>query len=128
MDGFCAVTLLETVTRDPHDRAAWKKGNPKFGAIHRGRTYLFTSPEHQQKFLANPDAYAPVLSGCDPVVFAERGELLDGKRAYGLITPDKRIYLFADEAALRKFNQSPAPYAAAAQQATLRTDGSHVYR
>jgi YHS domain-containing protein len=127
MDGFCPVTLLETVSRDPHDRSAWKKGNVKFGAIHRNRTYLFTSAEQQQKFLANPDAYAPVLSGCDPVVFAERGELLDGKRAYGLITPDKRIFLFADEAALRKFNQSPGSYAAAAQQAMLR-DAGHVYR
>ena len=127
MDGFCPVTLLETVARDPHDRSAWKKGNVKFGAIHRNRTYLFTSAEQQQKFLANPDGYAPVLSGCDPVAFAERGELLDGKRAYGLITPDKRIYLFADEAALRKFNQSPGSYAAAAQQAMLRDPG-HFYR
>lgn len=128
MDGFCPVSLVETVSRDPHDRAAWKKGNPKFGAIHRGRTYMFTSAEQQQKFLANPDAYAPVLSGCDPVAFAERGELLDGKRAYGLITPDKRIYLFADEGALRKFNQSPGSYAATAQQAMLRNDGGNVYR
>jgi len=127
MDGFCPVTLLETVARDPHDRAAWKKGNVKFGAIHRNRTYLFTSAEQQQKFLAEPDVYAPMLSGCDPVVFAERGELLDGKRAYGLITPDKRIFLFADEAALRKFNQSPGSYAAAAQQAMLREAG-HFYR
>ena len=128
MDGFCPVSLLETVTRDPHDRGAWKKGNPKFGAIHRNRTYLFTSAEQQQKFLANADAFAPVLSGCDPVAFAERGDLVDGKRAYGLITPDHRIFLFADEEALRKFNQSPGSYAAAAQQAMLRSDSGAMYR
>src|SRR5205823_3446037 len=88
LDGFCPVTLLETVARDPADRSAWRKGDRQFGAIHRGRTYLFTSAEQQQKFLANPDAYAPALAGCDPVRYAERGEVVDGKRAYGLVTAD----------------------------------------
>jgi YHS domain-containing protein len=120
LDGFCPVTLLDTVAKNPADRSAWKKGNPQFGAIHRGRTYLFASAEAQQKFLANPDAYSPVLSGYDPVRYAERGQLVDGKRAYGIVTPDQKIYLFADEAALAKFNRAPGIYTAAVQHAMTR--------
>jgi YHS domain-containing protein len=128
LEGFCPVTLLETVARDPADRAAWKKGDRRFGAIHRGRTYLFASAEQQQKFLANPDAYAPVLAGCDPVHYAERGEVVDGKRAYGLITPDRKIYLFADETSRNRFEQAPGAYSNAIQQAMLRSDSGNLYR
>jgi thioredoxin-related protein/YHS domain-containing protein len=128
LDGFCPVTLLEMMARAPADRAAWKKGNVKFGAIHRGRTYLFTSAEQQQKFLANPDAFAPAFSGYDPVHYAERGELVDGKRAYGLITPDKHIFLFADEPALQRFRQAPTRYTGALQQAMSQGAGGTSYR
>jgi YHS domain-containing protein len=128
LDGFCPVTLLETVARDPSDRTAWKKGDKQFGAIHRGRTYLFASAAHQQRFLANPDGFAPVLSGCDPVRFAERGEFVDGKRAYGIITPDRQIYLFAEEATRNRFEQSPASYSGAIRQAMQASAGNSVYR
>ena len=116
------------MANNPSDRAAWKKGDRKFGAIHRGRTYLFVSADQQQKFLANPDAYAPTLAGCDPVRFAERGEMVDGKRAYGLVTPDRRIYLFADEASRSRFEQSPAAYSNAIQQAMLKSESGNTYR
>jgi YHS domain-containing protein len=129
LDGFCPVTLMETMAQNAGDRAAWKKGNKLYGAIHCGRTYLFTGPEQQQKFLSNPDAFAPALAGCDPVRYAERGELIDGKRAYGLLTPDKQIFLFADEATLNRFKQSPASYANVIQQAQVQTERqSTLYR
>ena len=128
LDGFCPVTLVETVLRNPQDRSAWKKGDPQFGAVHRGRTYLFTSAEQQQKFLQRPDAYAPMFSGYDPVRYAERGEIVEGKRAYGLLTPDQRLFLFADEASYNKFNQSPGNYISAARQAMLGSDAATKYR
>ncbi len=128
LDGFCPVTLREVIEQNPGDRAAWKKGDRRFGAVHNGRTYLFVSAEQQQKFLANPDGYAPVMSGYDPVLFAERGQMVDGKRAYGLITADKQIYLFADEASLNRFKQSPENYAGAIQQARARAEGGNLYR
>jgi thiol-disulfide isomerase/thioredoxin/YHS domain-containing protein len=129
LDGFCPVNLLETVARDPADRSAWKKGDKAFGAIHLGRTYLFTSAENQQKFLASPDAYAPALAGCDPVHFAERGELVDGKRAYGMITPERQILLFADETTRNRYEQSPAAYSSAIQQAMRPNVGAgNLYR
>jgi YHS domain-containing protein/thioredoxin-related protein len=128
LDGFCPVTLREVIDHNPGDRGAWKKGDRRFGAVHDGRTYLFVSAEQQQKFLANPDAYAPVLSGCDPVLLAERGQMVDGKRAYGLITADHQVYLFADEATLNRFKQAPGNYAGAIQQAKARAETGNVYR
>jgi len=128
LDGFCPVTLMETMAKNPADRGAWRKGDKKYGAIHRGRTYLFVAPDTQQRFLANPDAYAPVLAGCDPVRFAERGEMVDGKRAYGLLTPDKRMVLFADEFSRNRFEQSPDTFTPAIQQAMLRSGEGNLYR
>jgi YHS domain-containing protein/thiol-disulfide isomerase/thioredoxin len=128
LDGFCPVTLMDAMGQGTASKGAWKKGSKQFGAIHNGRTYLFTSAENQQKFLSNPDAYAPALSGCDPVVFMERGQMVEGKRAYGIISPDKHMYLFADEASRSRFEQAPAAYTAAVQQAMARSTGGSLHR
>jgi YHS domain-containing protein len=88
----------------------WKKGKPQFGAIHRGRTYLFLGPEQQKLFLENPDMLSPVLSGNDPVEFVDRGRLVQGKRKHGL-EYGGQIYLFGSEANLEQFSRSPRPYA-----------------
>jgi YHS domain-containing protein len=115
------VTLLET--------KKWQKADPQFGAVHRGRTYLFASAEHQKKFLANPDAFAPVLSGYDPVRVATTGQLVEGNRAFGVITHgDHRIFLFADKAALEQFERSPRDYSGPAYQAMQRSDMTPTYR
>ena len=44
LDGFCPVQLTE--------KGVWSQGNRRWGAIHRGRTYLFAGPEEQRRFLA----------------------------------------------------------------------------
>lgn len=119
MEGYCVVTLAEEVK--------WKHGDKRFGAIHRGRLYLFLSAEAQKKFLANPDHYSPVLSGYDPVQFAESGRLVEGKRAHGL-TYNEQVYLFADEESLKKFQASPRPFADTVYQAMLRNDNATKHR
>jgi hypothetical protein len=54
---------------------------------------------------------------------------VEGKRAHGLITPgDNRIFLFADEAALEQFKQSPRMYAEPAYQAMMRSETTPSYR
>jgi YHS domain-containing protein len=121
LDGFCPVTLLETMK--------WKKADPQFGAIHRGRTYLFANAEQQQKFLANPDGFAPVLSGYDPVKFATTGQLVEGNRAFGVISPrERRIFLFVDAASREQFEKSPRAYTEQAYQAMQRSETSPTYR
>ena len=107
MDGFCPVTLLE--------QERWVKGDPRWGAVHRGCTYLFLSQQHQQRFLADPDRYSPVLSGFDPTRYVDRGELVPGQRAHGMWFRG-RTYLFADEQSLDRFSQAPEFYAQRAHE------------
>lgn len=115
LDGCCAVTMVET--------RKLKKADPQFGAVHRGRTYLFVSVEQQTKFLADPDRYAVILSGYDPVRFAKTGELVEGKREFGMMYQQK-IYLMADEESLNQFSASPQFYSTSAHQAMLKTEMS----
>jgi YHS domain-containing protein/thiol-disulfide isomerase/thioredoxin len=103
MEGYCPVTLMGS-------NAQWKKGDARFGAIHRGKTYLFAGEEEQRAFLANPDAYSPILSGNDPIAFVEQGQVVPGKRTHGIFY-GKQVYLFASEQNLQKFWQSPQRYA-----------------
>lgn len=120
MDGFCPVTL--------RDNMKWQKGDKQFFAVHRGRTYYLATAAERAKFLANGDDFAPVLSGYDVVRFAQKKELIDGKRAYGLMTPDKQIYLFADKQSLEQFEKSSGAYATTARQAMIRSDSGSLYR
>jgi protein disulfide-isomerase len=111
LDGYCPVSLCE--------RQQWVMGDRRWGAIHRGRTYLFVGPDQQRRFLADPDRYAPVISGNDIILAAEQGQAVPGTREHGVFFGG-RVYLFSSEASLEKFSQNPAAYANQALEA-LRT-------
>ncbi len=68
LEGYCPVTLVE--------QGKWVKGDAKWGAIHRGKTYLFAGEQQQKRFFGALDKYAPVLSGYDPVRYVETGALI----------------------------------------------------
>jgi YHS domain-containing protein len=119
LEGHCPVTLIE--------KNAWEKGNPKIGAIHRGRTYLFVGPEEQRRFLERPDAYSPVLSGNDAVEFVDHGRLVTGTRRHGL-EYHQQIYLFATEASLERFAKSPRRYAISVFQAMQQAPSGQTSR
>jgi YHS domain-containing protein len=102
LSGYCPVMLVE--------RQAWVMGNPTWGVVHRGRTYLFLGPQEKEKFLADPDRYSPVMSGLDPVLALDNRVTVEGKREFGVFL-DGRVYLFADEASLQRFQQNPKRYA-----------------
>jgi YHS domain-containing protein/thiol-disulfide isomerase/thioredoxin len=112
LDGFCPVTLVE--------QARWQVGDRRWGVIHRGRTYLFTGPEQQKKFLANPDRYSPAISGQDVVLAMDYGQQIDGRRALGL-EYQNRMYLFSSDASRQAFVQNPTRYAAEVLQAEAPT-------
>jgi hypothetical protein len=68
--------------------------------------------------MANPDRYAPVLSGHDVVVAVDQNRLVPGLRKYGVFyDKDKQVYLFASQASRDRFAEAPERYAAAVQQA-----------
>jgi protein disulfide-isomerase len=119
LDGFCPVTILE--------QTKWTKGDPQFGAVHRGRTYLFATAAEQQKFLVDPDRYSPVLSGCDAVQYLERGEMVEGQRKFG-VAYRNQLFLFADAASRDRFEKSAANYATGVSQAMLRSETGVIRR
>jgi YHS domain-containing protein/thioredoxin-related protein len=109
LDGYCPVHLME--------QGNWTKGDAAFGAIHRGKTYLFISKQCQERFLANPDRYSPAFDGNDPVQLMDRNQTVPGRREIGCylgVEPNRRIVLFADEASYQAFVRNPQRYAAGA--------------
>lgn len=115
MEGCCPVTLVE--------QSNWLPGSPQFGAVHRGRTYLFQGAVEQQQFLASPDRYSPVLSGFDPVRFVELGQSVEGKREFG-VSFEEKIYLFADADARDRFESNPYHYSQAAHEVMRQSDAA----
>ena len=107
LDGYCPVRLAE--------ETRWVLGDVRWGLIHRGRTYLFAGPEERDRFDVAPDRYAPALSGNDPVLAVERGEMVPGHREYGAWF-EKQVYLFSSETTFQKFNADPYRYVSALQR------------
>jgi YHS domain-containing protein/thiol-disulfide isomerase/thioredoxin len=116
-DGFCPVTMKR--------QWQWAQGDIRYGAEHRGRTYLFVNQACQQEFLANPDAYSPVLSGMDPVLHLEQAQSVPGKRQYALEYKGQ-FYLFSNEQTLNRFWQNADQYTAGVQQAMNSGQGRMV--
>jgi YHS domain-containing protein len=119
LEGYCPVTLT--------DRGVWTEGRAQWGVRHRGRTYLFAGPEQQQAFLANPDRYAPALSGDDPVLAFESGRTTPGRRAYG-VTYQSRMYLFASPETRATFSANPDRYTARVMLAERPAPGAEATR
>jgi YHS domain-containing protein len=121
LEGYCPVTLV--------DQGAWAEGRVQYGARHRGRTYLFAGSEQQQTFLANPDRYAPALSGDDPVLAMESRVSTPGQRRYG-VTYQSRMYLFTSPETRAAFSADPSRYSAAvlvAERGPQVADGTRRY-
>ncbi len=108
MEGYCPVTLS--------DSNKWVKGDKRWGARHRGRVFLFQSLAAQQKFLADPEKYSPILVGYDPVALTKQGAFEEGKREHGIRYKDQ-IVLFNSESALEEFSAAPQHYMTGVQQA-----------
>ncbi len=118
LEGYCPVTLAE--------KQAWAEGRPQYGVRHRGRTYLFAGPEQQRAFLADPDRYAPALSGDDPVLAFEQGKNMPGQRRYGVVC-QSRMYLFASPETRDAFAANPEKYAARVALAEQSASAARTY-
>jgi YHS domain-containing protein len=120
LGGYCPVTLLGT----PQQAGNWVIGDRRWGVVHRDRLYLFAAAAQCDQFLQDPDRYSPVISGYDPVQLAEHRQLVDGRREYG-VTYRGRIYVFASEATLNRFYQSPGKYESTVDAAMQSTRQGH---
>lgn len=106
--GYCPVTMKE--------ENRWQRGDTQWGAYHRGRTYLFASEQHRDKFVANGDAYAPALSGIDPVLALDQNVAIPGEQQFA-VEYDGQFYLFSSEDTLKQFWDNATRYASGARQA-----------
>jgi len=114
-EGYCPVTLKQM--------RKWVAGDSQFGATHRGRTYLFTSEQQRQQFLANPDAFSPVFSGLDAVKLLEESKTVEGSRKFGFEYRGA-FYLFGSKETMERFASRPDHYAAGVRQAMNRMDAA----
>jgi YHS domain-containing protein len=103
MSGYCVVELA--------GNGRWVPGDLRWTVVHEGHIYRLSGPSQRQRFLANPDAFAPVNSGNDPVLSVDEGRVAEGQPAY-CATYNGRLYMFSSAGTQAKFNQSPQRYAA----------------
>ncbi|WP_347245735.1 hypothetical protein [Thermogutta sp.] len=109
LGGYCPVELVENET--------WMKGEERFAVEHRGQVYYCAGAAQKRKFQTNPERYAPVLDGKDPVVFFDQGVRVDGKIEHCVVY-DGRLYMFSGIQSLARFRQNPQRYAQLALRAS----------
>jgi len=122
LEGYCPVSLI--------DKGSWVEGRAQWGVRHRGRTYLFAGVDQQKAFLADPDRYAPALSGDDPVLACDAGKQVAGQRRYG-VTYQARTYLFSSPETRTAFAADPQRYTTRvrlAEQTVTAPDASTLRR
>lgn len=116
LKGKCPVTLIT--------EGRWVNGDSAFGIVHRNRTYIFASAEKLAVFKSAPDKYSPMLAGFDPVIYHEKGKLVEGLIENGIFMgrmPEQKVVLFQDAETRSKFQASPKDYLATIRQATQNT-------
>ena len=119
LNGFCPVALL----RD----GKWLKGDREFGCEHRGRIYLFASEGNLNSFQEDPDNLTPILAGYDPVLYHEKGELVDGRQEHGVFVvklQKRKIVLFSSADTRQRFQESPEKFMSTVQTAMKMADQS----
>jgi protein disulfide-isomerase len=107
-EGYCPVSM--------RNQWKWVPGDPRWGIVHRGRTYWFAGEAEQKQFWADPDRYSPALSGMDPVMAIDHQQQVPGKREHS-IDYDNLFYMFSSEATLAQFTANPERYAVGVRQA-----------
>lgn len=94
LEGNCPVSLIV--------RQSWTKGDPQFGAKHRGVVYLFADAASRDMFLSDPDAFSLAWQGVDAVELVDHGRMVVGKCEFGFAAASG-IVLFSSEENLNKF-------------------------
>lgn len=100
----------------------WVQGDLQFGAIHRGRTYLFVTAADRDEFLRQPDTYSPAMSGMDPVLAIDNGQAVPGIRKHALEYGGS-FYWFSSEETLNQFWNNAPRYSEGVRQAMTSGEG-----
>ncbi len=108
LDGYCPVELVHN--------ESWAQGDSRYAVEFEGRTYLMSGPEQHRAFRSNPERYAPVNAGFDPVLSFEENVRRDG-RTDACAVFEGRLYMFAGPDSLARFQSDPNRYTRALKQA-----------
>jgi YHS domain-containing protein len=109
LDGYCPVELVT------HE--LWEPGDPRWSVVHQGRTYLLSGLNPYRLFRGNPERYAPVHAGADPVLALDENCRVPG-RTDACVTYKGRLYMFSSQASLARFQEDPKRYAASTPATT----------
>lgn len=118
LGGDCAVALVKMGKRVP--------GNIRNATIHDGRLFLFSKPQAQQMFAADPATYADAdlaLGGNCPVCLVNMGKDVPGKPELAAFHNGFR-YLFPAVEQRDAFVATPEKYVSATGNGPLPASGS----
>lgn len=101
LDGFSPVALSKS--------RKWTRGSSQFAWDYKDVTYYFSSREELVEFRDNPEAFAPKLLGCDPVILWESDKAVAGSIRFGAYF-DNELFLFKTEERRAQFKKSPEKY------------------
>lgn len=119
LEGYCPVSVVM--------QESWIPGDPTITSTYQGRTYRLAGESEKRAFDANPEWYAPALSGDDAVLASRQGLVVAGKRAYSAAY-QSRLYLFASPDTRNAFVANPETYVRRSQVARGQTSANHVTR
>jgi len=101
LSGYCPVMLS--------DRKEWIPGSADIAERHRGVLYYFSAHSQRERFLEDPDRFAPRNLGCDPVLLTRDQRAITGRIRYGLFF-DGNLYLFRTVRNREEFRRHPLKY------------------
>lgn len=102
LGGYCPVELMSG--------GRWLMGDLRWTVVYQGHIYRMSGPTQRQQFLADPESFAPVYSGNDPVLAVDQNRMVPGQTTY-CATYNNRLYMFSNAGTQAQFNQNPQQYA-----------------
>jgi len=101
LDGFSPVALAK--------HRKWTRGVARFAWDYKDVTYFMSTREELVEFRNDPEAFAPKLLGCDPVILWETDRAVAGDIQYGAFF-DGELYLFKTDERRKQFKAKPEKY------------------
>lgn len=101
LDGFSPVALAK--------RREWNRGSARYAWDYKDVTYYLSTREELVEFRNNPEAFAPKLLGCDPVILWESDKAVAGDIRFGAFFDDE-LFLFKSDERRRQFKSNPEKY------------------
>lgn len=107
MDGYCVVSLFKPTK--------WIVGSQQFSSDFEGHRYLFATEKKKLAFDREPQKYAPVFGGQDPIELVENGRHIQGTRQFGCRFHNAPkgyccVYLFSSDENRKKFDANTSYY------------------